>query len=88
MLGREEIVIGFPGKAAGDVIHFRVKLSGFLRFNEPVQRRLENCIVAQIGEYRQARQTETHLSAHFDDGLAVLLWQCQQMGGKISSRSL
>ena len=71
-LRRDQIVARAPVEAAGDVTDFGVKLAGLVGLQQPVERGLENRVVAQIGKPRLARQAELQFAIHLDDGLLLL----------------
>ena len=69
LLRRDEVVVRLPRESARDVAHLGVELRRFRRLQQPVERGLENCVVAQTRKQRLPRQTELQLAVHLDNGL-------------------
>ncbi len=65
----DEVVVGLPGHAAGDVGDFRFGAAGLGGRELPGQRWLKDGIVAERGKQRLAGQSELQNAVDLDDGL-------------------
>src|ERR1019366_3800070 len=68
-LGRNDVVVGLPAHAAGDIGKFSGKFSGCVGGERPLQARLQNGVIGESGEDRRAGKAEAQLAVDLDDGL-------------------
>jgi hypothetical protein len=67
--GGDDVVIGAPGEAAGNVAQLGVEFGGLRGVEYPIERGFENAVVAEGGEDGLPRQGKLQLSPDLDERL-------------------
>src|ERR1035437_3058735 len=68
LLGCDNVVVGLPAHAAGDVGKLGGKFPGFVGGQHPLQARLQDGVIGETGEDRRAGKAEAQLAVDLDDG--------------------